>query len=725
MIKKDLLALRTLSATPKMMSMAAADATGTHTFKAHGYTYTRTGHEYTLFLRCQTFRGGYLKIAVFIPEHMRNGDNLPKYEIFIHKDGEEHLTWERKEQKWRTAMADNLDLGDYNWRFGKIWINPEGRQTIKRYLGTEASGFDGIVEWQRKIHEENIEKKYKRMTDPWDAELAQTPPLPPDWESWVAKEAVQEHFLFYDYSRTGAKEGFCTHCESIVPIQGAKHNKKVACPKCKRQVTMKSKGKLKYLHTKTYYAYLPQRTEQGFVIREYIVKNTYRSDKQWQEVSCANEIRRAFFDTAARPTSAYYWDLFRGRAYRFCKTNICGTSWGQGHCGQTYKPTLNTLLKKEMQRTGAREFLKSTKTADLEHYLVVCSRYPQVELLIKAGLTTLVKECLHSTYVFAECCDQSQPGGLAKKMALDDQRLKRLRAHNGGIYFWRWLHYEKTNNKCIPDDVIVWFTNNHIEPSELQFITGKMSEQQIYNYLQKQILLSGMKPREMLTTWKDYISMAKKNGMDVDDAIIYRASKLKQRHDELILQGMIKDLEKEAAKVSKKFPHVEQILQEIQSIYAFEGKDYTIIVPGKIVDIMVEGRNLHHCVATSERYIDRIERRESYILFLRKAKTPTQSYYTLEIEPDGTVRQKRTLYDRQHPDVEDANKFLRQWQKAIAKRLSEKDRELAKKSKELRLAGFAQMRRDQVRINTGDLRGRLLADVLMADLMENEEVKTA
>lgn len=724
MIKKDLLALRTLSATPKMMSMAAADATGTHTFKAHGYTYTRTGHEYTLFLRCQTFRGGYLKIAVFIPEHMRNGDNLPKYEIFIHKEGEEYLTWERKEQKWRTAMADNLDLGDYNWRFGKIWINPEGRQTIKRYLGTEASGFGGIVEWQRKIHEENIEKKYKCMTDHWDAELAQTPPLPPDWERWVAKEAVQEHFLFYDYSRTGAKEGFCTHCESIVAIQGAKHNKKVACPKCKRQVTMKSKGKLKYLHTKTYYAYLPQRTEQGFVIREYIVKNAYRSDKQWQEIRCANEIRRAFFDTAARPTSAYYWDLFRGRAYRFCKTNICNTSWGQGHCGQAYKPTLNPLLKKEMQRTGVREFLKATKAADLEHYLVACSRYPQIELLIKAGLTKLVKEGINQISFFAECCDPNQSGGLAKKMALDDQRLKRLRAHNGGICFWRWLHYEKKNGKCIPDDVIVWFTKNHIEPSELQFITGKMSEQQIYNYLRRQMDLSGMKAGETLTTWKDYISMAKKNGMDVDDAIIYRASKLKQRHDELILQGMIKDLEKEAAKVSKKFPHVEQILQEIQSIYAFEGKDYTIIVPGKIVDIMVEGRNLHHCVATSERYIDRIERRESYILFLRKAKAPTQSYYTLEIEPDGTVRQKRTLYDRQHPDVEDANKFLRQWQKAIAKRISEKDRELAKKSKELRLAGFAQMRRDQVRINTGDLRGRLLADVLMADLMENEEVKT-
>ena len=724
MIKKDLLALRTLRATPKMMAMAAADTKETRAYKCYGYTYTRKMYEYSLFLRCQTFRGGYLKIAVFIPEHMRNGDNLPKYEIFIHKDGEEYLTWERKEQKWRTAMADNLDFGGYYWHYGKVWINPEGKQTIKRYLGVDKPGLDGIVEWQRKIRQENIEKKYKRMTDPWDAELAQTPPLPPDWERWAAKEAVQEHFLLYDYSRAGTKEGFCTHCESIVPIQRPKHNKKVACPKCKRQVTMKSRGKLKYLHSKGYYTYLPQRTEDGFVVREFTVQNAYRADKQWEEIRYTSEIRRAFFDKSARPVSAYVYEVFRGRETRFCKTNVCNPSWGQNHCGAIFKPTLNVLLRNEMQRTGAREFLKVQKLADLEQYLVAWHRYPQIELLIKAGLHHLALECLNRNSLFSECCDYAGHG-LAKKMALDDQRLKRLRAHNGGICFWRWLYYEKKNGKCIPDDVIIWFTENHIEPSSLKFIADKMSEQQIFNYLRRQMDLSGMKAGETLTTWKDYISMAKKNGIDVDDAIIYRASKLKQRHDELILQGMIKDMEKEATKVSKKFPHVEQILQEIQSIYAFEGKDYTIIVPGKIVDIMVEGRNLHHCVATSERYIDRIERRESYILFLRKAKAPTQSYYTLEIEPDGTVRQKRTLYDRQHPDVEDANKFLRQWQKAIAKRISEKDRELAKKSKELRLAGFAQMRRDQVRINTGDLRGRLLADVLMADLMENEEVKTA
>ena len=43
-----------------------------------------------------------------------------------------------------------------------------------------------------------------------------------------------------------------------------------------------------------------------------------------------------------------------------------------------------------------------------------------------------------------------------------------------------------------------------------------------------------------------------------------------------------------------------------------------------------------------------------------------QPYYTLEIEPDGTVRQKRTLFDRQHEDIEQATEFLQKWQKAVS-----------------------------------------------------------
>ena len=114
-----------------------------------------------------------------------------------------------------------------------------------------------------------------------------------------------------------------------------------------------------------------------------------------------------------------------------------------------------------------------------------------------------------------------------------------------------------------------------------------------------------------------------------------------------------------------------------------------------------------------------MEQHESYLLFLRKAKEPKQAYYTMEIEPGGTVRQIRTYYDVQNKDINKAREFLREWQSVIRSRLTEDDHKKARKSRELREQEFIQLRNDQVKIHTGHLVGRLLVEVLTADLMES------
>ena len=152
-----------------------------------------------------------------------------------------------------------------------------------------------------------------------------------------------------------------------------------------------------------------------------------------------------------------------------------------------------------------------------------------------------------------------------------------------------------------------------------------------------------------------------------------------------------------------------------------ENADYMVVVPDGILDIITEGRALHHCAGSSDRYWDRIERRESFVMFLRKTADPFHAYYTLEVEPDGTVRQKRTEYDRQKKDIEQATEFLQKWQRVITARLTESDKALAAESRILREKEFIQLKKDRVIIHTGHLAGRLLADVLMADLMENTD----
>ena len=92
--------------------------------------------------------------------------------------------------------------------------------------------------------------------------------------------------------------------------------------------------------------------------------------------------------------------------------------------------------------------------------------------------------------------------------------------------------------------------------------------------------------------------------------------------------------------------------------------------------------------------------------------------YTLEIEPDGTVRQARTEFSRTDDEIEQIKAYLKEWQAAISGRLTKVDHKRAKKSKVLRTQEFEQMRKDNVQIRVGDLAGRRLVDVLMADLME-------
>ena len=87
------------------------------------------------------------------------------------------------------------------------------------------------------------------------------------------------------------------------------------------------------------------------------------------------------------------------------------------------------------------------------------------------------------------------------------------------------------------------------------------------------------------------------------------------------------------------------------------------------------------------------------------------------MEPNGTVRQKRTLYNRQLEDIGKAEKFILRWQKQLQKKLQKEDLELAKLSRELRIKEMDELRKNNVKLN-GNFNGRLLADIMAEDLME-------
>lgn len=711
MEKNKLLNLRTLGATRTMMEKAYKD----HPKKTRTPWGTEISYKYGIYLRMQML-GGIMKAAVFFADRMREGSALPAYEIFINPETGEFLTRDVPGRKWRTAKLDMLEWPSYFHRSGK-WCSGETNRWIKVYLGTSKGGYDGILEYQKNIRADELEKKHRKETDPWDEDMAIIPELPKDWQRFVDKTGIRENYIFYEYKKNGAKEGYCTWCERNVPVKNPKYNAKGKCCRCGHDVVYKSVGMAGNFYTKDNVMYLLQKIKTGFVVREFTGRRHYRKpDYDKPEISCL-EVRRVLYGTDG-PIRTYYYGDYKNTGHRWIRTvNMEDAYWSYYHNeanGRVYRRTIPRLEKHELSRTGLSEVLKHTEEIDPESYLLMVSKKPYLEQIAKAGLGRLA----YDLFTKKKSLKIKKNSSLAKAIGIDRQRMKRIRENNGGFCFLEWMKHEKRIDTIIDDKAVQFFDRHGILPKDLEFITDRMGYQKISNYLDRQYRISGRLPKELVSTWEDYLCMAGRLKINTGLEIFYKPKDLIRSHDEAVKLSGGGEIAKRAGEIAQKFPDVDEICQSIREKYEFGDSHYRIIVPERIEDIIMEGRVLGHCLDRSGRYFDRIQRRESYIVFLRRAEEPDTPYYTLEIEPDGTARQKRTTGDRQNKDFEEAVRFIRKWQQKIQKNLSEEDRRLAGESERQRIEEFIELRKSGAKIWHGILAGQMLADVLEEDLME-------
>nr|WP_325221435.1 PcfJ domain-containing protein [uncultured Oscillibacter sp.] len=726
MEKCELLAMRKLYATSRMISVAKQDTPKKVKFNTYWGPREEIRRKYWLYMR-SCIENGILKVSLFYPDNLRVNGRQPSYEVYIDRNAGRFITYDRINNKWSKAKVDRLEWPRMPHTFD-VWVSNADSKMVASYLNSiDEKGYKAILSYQKKLREEARIRQYQKETNAWDADMALTPALPKDWDRWVSKVGIPQNYIFYEYRSGGARTGYCTYCEKDVPIKGKPlHNKTGRCPCCRHEITYKAIGKLGWrTDTEEVCIYLIQPRPDGFVVREFWAGKRYlKENLKTPKIYCVEHWRTIYTTDLVR--RFYYWGTYKQFSTRWiagspsyspmganCIYNTHGDKPGRVY-GKTL-PHLNPILK----HTGLLEWIYGHHMiANPDSYFKVRKQIPQLEQMWKAELFRLADECECNSDCMYDLMKAPQSTSLSKALGLDKQRLERLRRSNGGTDLLYWLQIEKQGGKPIPDEVLNWFCKQDISRDCLDFIWDKMTAVQIYNYLRRQVEESQEPIQQVLTTWRDYLSMAERLGIDTSDEIIYRVKLLRQRHDELVLRCKQMDKKKQAAEVLKHFPKVDRICQAIKAKYEYANEEYIVIAPNGVLDIIVEGDILCHCLRGADRYWDRIQTHESYILFLRRASNPDMPYYTLEIEPDGTIRQKRTKFDRQEPDIEDAKKFLVEWQRVVAKRLNKDDRKKAAASRVLREQEFDQMRRDNVIIYTGDLAGQRLVDVLTADLME-------
>lgn len=712
MKKKELTLLQWLKATDEMLAYAKADIPVLE--ERHGRM--RYIYKYNLYIMASV-EDRYLKVALFIPDHLSLGGTDPMYSLFIDKEDEAFIGYDHLLGKWTTAMLNRLKT-PYELCYSKIFCTSKDTACICKYLETDASPYDAISNFQSELRRKNVLRRHKKLTDQWDQVMQKVPRLPNDWEHWIKKEGLTENFIFYEYTRRGATQGYCTWCEKEVPIVRPKHNQIGTCSCCHQKITFKSAGKAKRVTTKQDTAYLIQPQDTAFVVREFVIKMLVKTSSyqkpmfQWAE-------RRRFVYANLSDYEEYYYGYDKTTGHnRWIKGDLT-TTWGCGwkayiECvrGKLYRANLLELDAGILRYSGLRQYAEYVSFVNPCEYVKYVNKHPELEPIVKAGLRELAKEMVNTNKEIHFTAAKD----LGRALLIDRNRMNRLRQKNGGFLYLDWLRYEKKQNTVISDQVIDWMHEQGIKPTELLFIQNYMSAEQVKNYLVRQSAESGESVKGLVTIWEDYLIMAQRMGIDIADPIIYRTRTLVQRHNELAQQLGDKNTVEQAKEIEQKYPNLPQICSELKK-YEYSNGKYQILAPQRVEDILLEGRKLLHCIHKNELYFDRMSSRESFILFLRKSEEASVPYYTLEIEPNGTVRQKRTLYNRQLPDIEKAEKFLVKWQKQLQKKLKKEDFELAKRSKELRIKEMDELRINQVRLN-GIFDGRLLADVLAEDLME-------
>ena len=728
MNKDALLHMPRLMATAKMRKVAIENAPALKRWEEGNRHFDSIeDRPYRVFMRC-SISNDILQVALFYPSYLVAGAKSPTYVVFVDRANQEFITYGTERQNWLTSKLDRLEWPKYIGVYPKAYASRHDEDLIRKYLDadTKKAGYDVLLQYQENLRNEEAAARYKRLVAPWNADMALTPPLPKDWRHWVDKVGICDNYIFSHYKKGGAKEGYCTYCGKQVKLSKQPyHNKTGHWPRCGKEVQFKAIGRIGEFSTSTAKIYLMQARPDGLILREFEAGRTYDRTTWLHPKVEWLEIRRTIFDRSFQDRD-YYWQNFKNREIRWAPEEppcyygyyYWSSRSRYGGQGMVYGKTLPFLKKTELRHTDLVEWISQQKMlCGPDEYFFRLSKVPPIERIKKANLPRLYAECWESPRTASNYLKEPLAGSLTKSLGIDKQRLCRLRQADGGLALLSWLQYEKEQNTQFPDSALTWLASNEITKQTMDFILNKMSPTQIYNYLKRQMDESQESAKEVITTWKDYLSMAQSFGMNTDDEIIYRASKLRLRHNQLILRSKMASCGKQAAVMAAKHPTVNKICKSLTK-YAFEGDTYAIVAPRNVEDIFIDGYVLNHCLFRSELYWDRIENHETYILFLRRRTEPDIPYYTLEVEPNGTVRQARTEYDRQDKQFEKIKQFLKEWQMVLSKRLSKKDLQRAKKSKVLRVQELEQMRTDNVLIRVGDLAGERLADVLMRDLME-------
>lgn len=612
-----------------------------------------------------------LVLYIYQSENILAGSLKPRWVMFHSRDDFATLSFrEDAKATWQCSTLDSLDrIGSFDSKCAFYRQQDEAR--VARFCKCERGAISMLGYLQRQIsYHKELERKWKKQRAIIDR-MKYVPVLPRDLKGFIHRE-VMPQYIFYDYQRKAPGHAYCTACRHEVRIAAAKHNTSGLCPRCKKKITFKCRGRRGRIFDRETVQVLQKAEGNGLVLR--IIK-VYRSfaDSDIPNHFEIWENARQFITLSSSgqcSVDAYYYHY---------KAGYDLTPWCNGYrpvfdrwkynftadmSGALYQRNLSDTLKDTPWAYSQLEaFSGIASFSGVATFLSAYIKRPKIEHLIKMKLYRLVSGIIYGGYSYSALQAINFNGeNMRAILGIDRPYFPLLRELDPSIDQLHLIRQLLQADHKPSTEQIKWFIANKISNADAaKELLAHMSVHKLQRYAERQFApedeaalkrVDYYKMNTLITDYHDYLCMCKELQYDVKNSFILFPHELKAAHDSVA--KTLKD--KRTAEHEKA---IAGSFDEWQKRYQYQSKELMMIPPHSAKEIVNEGAALHHCVSL---YVKNVAEKKSVILFVRSVDEPDKSLCTVEVK-DGQVTQARGFGNEEPP--EQITAFIEQWKQRV------------------------------------------------------------
>jgi len=515
-------------------------------------------------------------------------------------------------------------------------------------------------------------------------------PFPEEWEE-QARTLFPAYILYDRDYFTREKIGFCSRCghrfsaglkrteapsDPDVIFRQSVHNERIVCPECGANAIMKARGKfrsktLKSLAGNVRAVFAQKITPAHVRLRAFYIEYGFQD---WNDIMPELD----FFED-------FCMDLEPGKVTARRKTPWTEDRWEP--CGlrepwnvmNAYNPHMDMsyeLFPEDLEGTflgwlplGQMRYWDWTHLTSFGNYVANipwckllgwAAIHPSVEMVAKLGGTELIfdlcfegrKNARYVNWNARRITDFLKiPREYAKAVAMDGMDLDVI--------------------KMIKDLGIDFETASRWRRRGWSPYTVQSEGIETVRYLDKQKCGCGD-----LHLLKDYRREAEFLGRDMSVPSIFWPKDLRAAHDEAARSADRIRKERQAKKSKKKQKsYFTELYPKLRMRYEWQDGKYIAMIPERLEDIALEGRNQHHCVGG---YVDRHAAGVLVIVFIRRVMAPMIPLWTVELATDGSMKQIQGFHNEEEnrPQGEDAE-WVENWLRIVKRRIKDEERTAA------------------------------------------------